>query len=68
MVKLTLKAARVNMGFTQGEVAKKLGKSEKSIWNWENFKSYPDAKEIAELCELYKVSYDNIIFFKTKND
>ena len=62
MVKMTLKAARVNAGFTQKEAAEKLGISNVTLCNWEKAVSFPDAKQIQMLCELYGVSYDNLIF------
>lgn len=62
MPKMTLKALRVNAGYTQKEVAKILGKSNKTIGNWENGEAYPNAMDIQNICELYKVSYDNINF------
>ena len=62
MLKITLAAARVNAGFTQKEVADMLDVSNKTICNWENGKSFPAPKQIDILCELYSISYDNIIF------
>lgn len=61
-MKLTLKALRVNNKLTQKEAAKKLGISEFSLNNYENFKSYPDVPIIEKILELYKVKYDDIIF------
>lgn len=34
--KITLKVTRVNTGFTQKELAEKIGKSETTIVKWEN--------------------------------
>lgn len=62
MVKLTLKAARVNAGYTQKEAAKLLNVSNATLGNWENGISFPDAQQIIQICELYNVSYDNLIF------
>ena len=63
-MKVTLKAARVNSGYTQREVADLLGKNVSTIINWEN----GNGKNInwfdfKRLCKLYNVSTD-IIFFK----
>lgn len=63
MLKMTLKALRVNAGMTQKEVAKALNKSNKTICNWENGVTSPNAEDCCAICELYKVSYDNINFF-----
>lgn len=62
IVKLTLKAARVNVGYTQKEAAKELGVSNVTLGNWENGTAFPDIQQVGKLCELYGVSYDNIIF------
>lgn len=62
MPKLTLKAARVNAGYTQQQVAKKTGYSLSTIRNWESGKTYPKQPAIEKLCNLYKVPYDYIEF------
>lgn len=62
MLKMTLKALRVNAGMTQKEVAKRLKKSNKTIWKWENGVTSPNAKDCSLICELYNVSYENINF------
>lgn len=62
MIKLTLKAARVNAGYTQKEAAEKLGVSNVTLCNWEKGVSYPDIQQVQAICELYGVSYDNLIF------
>ena len=63
MLKITLAAARVNAGLTQNQVAKELKVSNKTVNNWENGKAIPKADKIDAICELYRVPYDNIIFF-----
>lgn len=67
MVKMTLKAARVNAGFSQKEAAERLGVSNKTLCNWEKGSSFPDAQQIKAICELYQVSYDNIIFLPSNS-
>ena len=62
MIKITLKAARVNAGLSQKEAAERLGISNGTLCNWENGVSFPDAQQIALICELYGVSYDSINF------
>lgn len=63
MLRITLEAARVNAGYSQKEVAVILKVSNKTICNWEKGKSFPDAEKIDALCELYGISYDDIIFY-----
>lgn len=62
MAKISLKAARVNAGLSQKAAAKALGVSNQTLCKWENGKTFPDAKQIAALCELYGVSYDDVNF------
>ena len=62
MVKITLKAARVNAGLSQKEAAKRLDVSNKTLHSWESGKTFPGADMIDALCDLYGIAYDNIIF------
>ena len=59
---ITLKAARINAGYTQKTAAKLLNVSNKTLFAWENGMSYPNAVKIKDICTLYKMSYDDIIF------
>lgn len=63
MLKISLKSARVNAGYTQKEVATILGVSNKTVNSWEKGISYPKADKVDAICKLYGVSYDNINFF-----
>ena len=65
MPKLTLKAARVNAGFTQKEAANHLKISNKTLSGWENGDFFPRADKIAEICNLYGVTYDHLNFFSS---
>ena len=62
IMKLTLKAARVNAGLTQEDVAKKLKKSKNTIVNYENGKSVPDIETGKALAALYGLSVDDLNF------
>lgn len=62
MPKMTLKAARVNAGYSQKEAAKELNVSNKTLGSWENGVTYPKADKVEALCTLYKVDYDNLVF------
>lgn len=61
-VRMTLKAARVNKGMTQKEAAKSLRISNKTLCSWENGDTMPNTKKVPEICKLYGVSYDNLVF------
>ena len=62
MIQITLKAARVNAGYSQKEAAEKLGVSNCTLCNWEKGVSMPKANQIIAICNLYGVSYDMLIF------
>lgn len=59
---ITLRAARVNAGLTQKEAAAKLNVSNKTLWNWETGARVPNINKVKAICELYGMSYDDIIF------
>ena len=61
-MRLTLKAARVNRGMTQEEVAKALCVNKKTVGAWENGVTFPKADKIDPLCALYGVKYDDILW------
>ena len=67
MLRITLRAARVNAGFDQKAAADRLGVSNKTIGNWENGITFPPADKIPALCELYGVSYDQLNFLPTSS-
>ena len=52
-MKLTLTAARINAGFRKSEVAKAIGKTERTITNYEKGISSPSAVDLFKLAELY---------------
>lgn len=62
VIKITLKAARCNTGYSQKEAAEKLEVSNATLCNWESGKSFPNAQQIDKICKLYGVSYDNLNF------
>lgn len=61
-MQISLKAARVNKGLTQGQAAKALNVSQKTMWKWENGHSEPKYTQGKQLAELYGLSYDDINF------
>lgn len=66
-MQITLKAARINAGFTQKQVAERLGISRYTLWNWESGKSFPNAMQIMQLLQWYHVRYEDILFSPTSN-
>jgi len=62
MPKMTLKAARVNVGLSQKEAAAAIGVGNKTLGSWESGASFPKADQIEKICNLYLVTYDDLIF------
>lgn len=65
MVKISIRAARVNAGFSQKEAADRLGVCNKTLGNWEKGVTFPPADKILAICGLYGVSYDHLNFLPT---
>ena len=51
-----IKKCRKDAGFSQKEIAKKLGVNQSSISDWENDISRPDLETIFELCKIFNVT------------
>jgi transcriptional regulator with XRE-family HTH domain len=58
--KISLAAARVNKGLSQGEVADMLKKSKSTIVAWENGRAKISGYDLAKMCDLYGVPMDYI--------
>lgn len=62
----TLQDLRKNKNISQEEMADALNVSRQTISNWENSKSYPDILSLMTLCDIYKISLDDL--FKDNED
>lgn len=62
MTRITLKAARVNAGYDQKTAAKKLKVSNSTLGKWERGESFPNVDKAQEMCTLYGLSYNDILF------
>lgn len=62
MFKISLKSARVNAGYSQKEASNLLGVSNKTLSSWEKGITVPKANMIDNICQLYNIKYDNLIF------
>lgn len=60
MPEITLKAARVNAGLTQKELAKKLGVTNTTINSWENGSTEPSLNQLREISRLSGIPMDFI--------
>lgn len=66
-IKLTLEAARHNVGYSQNEAAAKLNVHPQTLASWERDSSKLSYVEANKLASLYGVSTD-ILFFGPKNE
>ena len=53
-----LKKLRESKGFSQEDVAKKIGVTRQAVYKWENDKSCPDIDNLILLSEMYNVTLD----------
>lgn len=60
--KMTLKVLRTISGMTQEQVAKAVGVSRITYLKWERYESYPDAKQLVRLSEIFDCSLDHFYF------
>ena len=63
MARVTLAAARVNKHLTQAAAAEMIGVNVNTLKNWESGSTFPKQPQIEKICEVYEVTYDEIIFF-----
>lgn len=59
---ITIKAARVNVGLTQEDAAKKLKISRATLANYEAGRTAPDIELGKKMASLYQTTVDNLIF------
>lgn len=62
MMQITLKAARVNAGYTQKRAADLLGVSNGTLLSWETGKTCPTINRVDALCKLYGCKREEILF------
>lgn len=56
-----LKKLRESKGFSQEDVAKKIGVTRQAVYKWENDKSCPNIDNLILLSEMYNVTLDELI-------
>ncbi|MGH1016750.1 MULTISPECIES: helix-turn-helix transcriptional regulator [Bacillus cereus group] len=62
MLKITLRAARVNADLLQIDAANQLEISRYQLMSWEKDPKQIPVGMIEKICRLYKISKDNIFF------
>ena len=60
-MRLKLAAMRESSPYSQAEVAKAVGVSPKTEWNWENNKSFPNAEQLFALCDLFHTDPNTMV-------
>ena len=58
--RISLKSARVNANMNAEQVGKCIGKSEKTIYNWENALTAIPTQYFFKLCKLYNIDPDYV--------
>lgn len=58
--KISMAAARVNVGMTQKQLADACKVSESTVFNWENGKSVPSIRKLPLLEKAYGMSLDYV--------
>lgn len=61
---LRLKEFRVKERMSQRELATMLEMTQANYWLWEKGKSFPNAKQIIRLCEIFKCTPNDLFGFK----
>jgi len=59
-MQVSLKAARINAGLKQTDLALELNVNRKTISSWESGKSMPTADKVDSICAILGRSYDEI--------
>ena len=57
-MKITLRGARVSSGLTVKELAKKIGVTPQTIYNWEQGKSEPKKNQLIALSEALEIGIE----------
>lgn len=57
----TLQKYRKEQGLTQEQLAKMLNLSRQTISKWENDRGFPDIENLIWLCDIYKISLDDLV-------
>lgn len=59
-MKISIKAARVNAGLTQKQLAERMGRNPQTILNWERGNTNMTVEDFKQLCTTLGVDEDNI--------
>ncbi len=68
MISVNLQHLRRLNGYSQEEVAEKIGVSRQAVAKWENGETAPDLTNSMALAELYGVTLDDLVKFDPKQE
>ena len=61
-----IRGLRINKGLSQDYIAELLGVSHQAVSRWENGLAAPSVDNIAELCEVFDVSFEQLLCLNGK--
>ena len=64
-MRVTIRAARINKGYTQEAFANAVGVGVRTVQNWESGVSSPRADKMPEICGVLGCEINDIIFLPT---
>lgn len=59
---ISIKAARINAGYTQTEVGERVNKTKNTIASYEAYTTTPDIKTAQAMAEMFGMTVDDIIW------
>ncbi|MGN1081225.1 MAG: helix-turn-helix domain-containing protein [Acutalibacteraceae bacterium] len=67
MINHNLRLLRKKKGFTQEQVASKIGVSRQAVARWESGETVPDVSNCGALAKLYEISLDELVNYDNCN-
>jgi len=64
MSELRLKEYRIQSKMSQREISNLMDITQAYYWKWENNKSYPNAKQILQLCDIFNCTPNDLFGFR----
>lgn len=61
---LNIRAARVDAGVGQAELARRIGVTPTTVWKWENARARPRLEHVALIASELKVTLDQLVHGK----
>lgn len=68
MIKNKIKQLRNEAGYTQKQIASKLGMSRTGYASWEQGLAEPNSTDIKKLCVIYNITADELLEIETQEE